>query len=321
MVVFGRYVESVAGCAALGLLASGPRSPGLMGVRCFGPEQFLLSVRHGESEMPSFLDRHDMSGATVADIREAHRLDLEAQSAHDVSFLAYWFDEARGMGCCLAEAPSEEAMIAVHAEAHGAMPAEIIEVDKESVLAFLGRVTEPTPEEASAMDYVPDSPFRTIMLTDIVDSVSLTVRRGEATSVELLTAHDAVVTDAVADHRGRIVKHTGDGFLVSFDRVDDGLRAADQIHTGLAGVDDELRVRIGVNPGNPVERGGDLFGLAVQVASRLCEQAIGGQTLMSGVAKELCRDEQLKARCRDAGRVPLKGLPAAIHAHELGGAV
>jgi len=48
------------------------------------------------------------------------------------------------MGCCLAEAPDGNAVIAVHAESHGAIPAEIIEVDKESVLAFLGRVTEPT---------------------------------------------------------------------------------------------------------------------------------------------------------------------------------
>ena len=59
------------------------------------------------------------------------------------------------MGCCLAEAPDGNAVIAVHAESHGAIPAEIIEVDKESVLAFLGRVTEATPEEASAIDFVP----------------------------------------------------------------------------------------------------------------------------------------------------------------------
>lgn len=269
--------------------------------------------------MPSFLDSHNMEGATVADLREAHRLDLETQAAHDVRFLAYWFDETSGAGCCLADAPSGDAVIAVHAESHGAIPAEIIEVDKDAVLAFLGRVTEPTQEEVAAMDFVPDSPFRTIMLTDIVDSVTLTLR-DQAKAVEMLTAHDAVVTRSAADHGGRVVKHTGDGFLISFDSVDDALRAADGIHTGIEAIDDELRVRIGVNPGNPIERGDDLFGLAVQIASRLCDQADGGGTLMSGVTKELSQDPGLSARFEDAGRIPLKGLPSAIEAYRLVGA-
>jgi class 3 adenylate cyclase len=255
----------------------------------------------------------------MADVAAAHRLDLEAQAAHNVSFLAYWFDEARGVACCLADGPNRDAVIAVHAESHGAVPAEVIEVDKDAVMAFLGRISEPSPTEVETIGFRPESAFRTIVLTDIVDSVGLTVRKGQTRAVELLTVHDIEVTDAVVANKGRVVKHTGDGFLASFEFVDDALWCADQIHAGVSGLDDELRVRIGVNPGNPVERGGDLFGLAVQIASRICDGASGGQTLMSSVAQELCQDAELKARCREVGRISLKGLPAAILVHELVG--
>ena len=44
--------------------------------------------RTESADVPLFLDRHDVSGATVVDLREAHRLDLEAQEEHDVRFLA-----------------------------------------------------------------------------------------------------------------------------------------------------------------------------------------------------------------------------------------
>jgi class 3 adenylate cyclase len=267
--------------------------------------------------MPSFLDRHNATGATATDLAEAHRLDLEAQAIHDVSFLAYWFDEGRGMACCLADAPSAQAVMDVHSDSHGQVPADIIEVEKDEVLAFLGRISEPTAQEVASSAFVPDSAFRTIMMTDIVDSVGFTVRVGQGEAVERFSAHDETVRGAIAKRHGRIVKHTGDGFLAAFDNVDDALWAADEIHTGLVNVDEELRVRIGVNPGNPVDRGGDLFGLAVQIAARLCGQADVGQTLMSGVTKDLCQDPSLRARCRDAGRVPLKGLPSAIHAYSL----
>lgn len=267
--------------------------------------------------MPTFLDRHQIPDATASDIAEAHRLDIEAQSSHDVRFLAYWFDVEEGLACCLADAPSVDAVIAVHEVSHGGVPTDVIVVDKEEVLAFLGRATEPGPNEASAIGFVPDSPLRTVMLTDIVDSVGLTVRLGEVDAVRVFANHDRAVTRVIASNRGRVVKHTGDGFLVSFDHVDDALRAADEIHAAVRAVDDALTVRVAVNPGYPVDRGDDIFGLAVQVASRLCQHAAGGQTLMSGLARELCQDESLKGRCRESGRLALKGLPGAIYTYSI----
>ena len=69
--------------------------------------------------MPIFLDRHDLSGLTAADIAEAHRKDLEVQGQYGVRFLTYWFDESRGTGFCLIDAPDIETAMRVHDEAHG----------------------------------------------------------------------------------------------------------------------------------------------------------------------------------------------------------
>ena len=123
-------------------------------------------------------------------------------------------------------------MTAVHNQSHGGIPTEIIDVDKESVLAFLGRIDEPDQPDM-AHDFVPDSPFRTIMMTDIVDSVGLTIRDGEQRFVELLSAHDALVIEAITSRGGRVVKHTGDGMLAVFDRVDDALLAASHVQSRL----------------------------------------------------------------------------------------
>lgn len=54
------------------------------------------------------------------------------------------------------------------------------------------------------------------MFTDIVGSTSMTERLGDARSVEMVRAHDALVRRALKDKGGHVVKHTGDGIMASF---------------------------------------------------------------------------------------------------------
>jgi len=67
---------------------------------------------------------------TGADVAQAHKKDLAAQGKHGVNFLRYWYDEASGRIHCLAEAPSREAVIATHKEAHGLVPQVLQEVKR-----------------------------------------------------------------------------------------------------------------------------------------------------------------------------------------------
>src|SRR5919106_1130217 len=129
--------------------------------------------------MPIFLDRHDLSGLTAADIAEAHRQDLEVQERYGVRFLTYWFDEARGTGFCLIDAPDIRTAMKVHDEAHGDVAKHVIEVDLSAVEAFLGRVSDPpSSDPGEKVNF--DSALRGIMFTDIVDSTGMTARLGDS---------------------------------------------------------------------------------------------------------------------------------------------
>ena len=130
--------------------------------------------------MPIFLDRHNLSGLTASDIAEAHRKDLEVQDRYGVRFLTYWFDEARGTGFCLIDAPDIQTAMRVHDEAHGAVAKDVIEVDLSAVQAFLGRVSDPEP--SSDTNGTINSAVRAIMFTDIVGSTSMTERLGDVRS-------------------------------------------------------------------------------------------------------------------------------------------
>jgi hypothetical protein len=79
--------------------------------------------------MPLYMDVHKhVEGLTADAVAGAHQRDLEVQAKHDVKYLKYWFDEGTGTVFCLCEAPSKEAAVAVHREAHGLLADEIIEV-------------------------------------------------------------------------------------------------------------------------------------------------------------------------------------------------
>ena len=95
--------------------------------------------------MPIFMDRHDLTGTTAAEIAEAHRRDLAIQDRYGVKFLTYWFDEQRGTTFCLVEAPDKETAQCVHREAHGFVAGEVVEVALSAVEAFLGRIHDAEP--------------------------------------------------------------------------------------------------------------------------------------------------------------------------------
>jgi len=79
--------------------------------------------------MPLFMDMHDhIDGLTENAVARAHEADLKTQDKHGVKYLKYWFDDRTGKVFCLVDAPSKEAAIAVHREAHGLVADRLIEV-------------------------------------------------------------------------------------------------------------------------------------------------------------------------------------------------
>ena len=81
--------------------------------------------------MPRFLDIHNgMHGVTPAQLADTHAKDLALQAKYGVRYIKYFYDAATGKVFCLSEAPSREAALAVHQEAHGNMPDDIFEVQE-----------------------------------------------------------------------------------------------------------------------------------------------------------------------------------------------
>ena len=79
--------------------------------------------------MPLFMDVHDhIEGLTADAVAKAHQADLDTQAKYKVTYLRYWFDERTGKVFCLIDAPSKEAAIAVHQEAHGLVADRLVEV-------------------------------------------------------------------------------------------------------------------------------------------------------------------------------------------------
>ncbi|MEZ4519810.1 MAG: DUF4242 domain-containing protein [Chloroflexota bacterium] len=272
--------------------------------------------------MPFFMDRHSIQ-ATPEEIAAAHELDLATQEEYGVKFLTYWFDQEHGEAFCLADAPDGEAVKNVHAHSHGNIPTAVVEVDMDEVRGFLGRTTEPEPGENDPPPYAfIDSAFRVIMFTDMQDSTAMSINLGDREAFQVLATHDTLLRAEIEAQDGRIVKHTGDGFLVAFTQVDQALKSAIAIQQALAAYNPEhadrpIHVRIGLNAGVPVEHNGDLFGMTVQLAARICAQANAGQILATGIIHELCQDPLLLARYREVGRVPAKGFVSAVNLFEI----
>jgi hypothetical protein len=84
----------------------------------------------GRANMPMFMDVHEglPDGAGFDDVVGAHAADVKTQGPFGVDYKAYWVDETQRKVFCLVEAPSAEAAIAVHREAHGLVADRIFEV-------------------------------------------------------------------------------------------------------------------------------------------------------------------------------------------------
>ncbi len=258
------------------------------------------------------MDRHEFAGLTAADAAKMHVKDLEVQGQFGVQFLIYWFDEDRQTAFCLAKAPSEEAVEAVHRMSHGAVPGRVIEVDRHTVERYMGAIVDHPPGEPYA-----ETAFRTILFTDIEGSTSLTQRLGDARAMDVLRTHDRIVREALGRHGGSEVKHTGDGLMAAFPSVVGAVACAVEIQLRLADGDDrsDLHVRIGMSAGEPVTERDDLFGAVVQLAARLCSRAEPGSVLVSSAVRDLALGKGFEFRKR--GRVSLKGFDEPVAVFEV----
>jgi adenylate cyclase len=177
---------------------------------------------------------------------------------------------------------------------------------------FLG-----TRGEAEAS--TPPSGLVTILFTDMEGSANLTQRLGDAKTQAVLRIHNGIIRDALKAHDGSETKHTGDGIMASFPTASKALDCAKAIQAAFAAHNESpetpIRVRIGLNAGEPVAEDHDLFGTAVQLAARVCAHAEPGQILASNVVRELAAGKGFLFS--DQGDVVLRGFEDPVRLYEV----
>jgi DNA-binding NarL/FixJ family response regulator/class 3 adenylate cyclase len=151
-----------------------------------------------------------------------------------------------------------------------------------------------------------DGPFVTILFTDLVGSAALFDRQGDEAADALRREHFATLRQAVSAHAGREVKSTGDGLMVAFPSAVAAVRCAIDMQrttTGAGG----LSLRVGIDAGEPLSDGGDLYGTAVNVASRLVDAAEPGQILASDLVRQVA-GPRVADVMQPAGALRLRGI-------------
>jgi class 3 adenylate cyclase len=145
----------------------------------------------------------------------------------------------------------------------------------------------------------------TVLFTDIVASTEHQARVGPRTWSRLTDHHDAMVRSALARHKGREVKTTGDGFLATFEASGRAIRCASEIVAGARDIGLELRA--GIHTGEVEVRGEDIAGLAVTIAKRTCDLAQPGEVLVTRTVTDHVVGSGAQFEDRDEHE--LKGVP------------
>jgi len=150
-----------------------------------------------------------------------------------------------------------------------------------------------------------------ILAADVVGYSAL-MSGDEVGTFAALRSHRAELFDPeTAKHGGRIVKLMGDGALVEFPSVIDAVECAVAIQTALSGADGQIRLRIGVNLGDIIIDGDDIYGEGVNVAARLEALAEPGGICISGVVRESLGN-RVAATFVDVGEQQVKGIARPV---------
>src|SRR5262249_28037353 len=169
------------------------------------------------------------------------------------------------------------------------------------------------PEDSAGPRLAATRKLAAIMFTDIV-GFSRQMGADEARMLRLLERHNQIIGQAVAEYHGRGIKAIGDGFLVEFPSVVHAVQCAEHIqaqcrvHNAQKESAEQIHVRIGIHSGDIVQRGGDVFGDGVNIASRLQTLAEPDSVCLSQVVYKEVERKLPVGTVVSLGRPKLKGI-------------
>jgi class 3 adenylate cyclase/DNA-binding CsgD family transcriptional regulator len=159
-----------------------------------------------------------------------------------------------------------------------------------------------------------------VLVTDMEASTALIQRLGDEQAYEVLRIHNATIRECLRRYEGVEVTHTGDGIEASFFSASSAVACAVAIQKAFSRHNRDhpthtIRIRIGINAGEPISTEGRFFGVAVHAAFRICARAQAGHILVSDLVHQLVAGKAFDFVNR--GRIKLKGFPGRFRLYEV----
>src|SRR6516165_4380366 len=162
-----------------------------------------------------------------------------------------------------------------------------------------------------------------ILAADVAGYSRLMGADEEGTLERLKALRRELLDPKIAEHKGRIVKTTGDGLLVEFASVVDAVRCAVAVqramperNTGVT-ADERIELRIGINLGDVIVEGDDLYGDGVNIAARIEALADPGGVFVSNTVHDQVRD-RLPYVFEDLGEQQVKNIARPVRVYRVG---
>ncbi|HXH20621.1 MAG TPA: adenylate/guanylate cyclase domain-containing protein [Dehalococcoidia bacterium] len=179
-----------------------------------------------------------------------------------------------------------------------------------AILDFLGEGRAGPQRAATSL--------RTILFTDIEGHTAMMRSLGDERGRQMLRDHERITREALRAHGGSEIKTMGDGFLATFGSAQRALQCAVALQKAFHDYSRgpiKLRVRVGLNAGEPIAEGGELYGTAVIMASRCAAQAKGGEILATDVVRQLVSGRGFEFG--DRGLFDLAGFEDPVRLYEV----
>ena len=161
-----------------------------------------------------------------------------------------------------------------------------------------------------------------ILAADVAGYSRLMGADEEGTLERLKALRRELLDPKIAEHHGRIVKTTGDGMLVEFGSVVDAVRCAVDVQQSMAtshtdiGADDRIELRIGINLGDVIVEGDDLYGDGINIAARVEALADPGGVFVSSTVYDHVRD-RVPFVFEDLGEQQVKNIARPVRVYRV----
>ena len=158
-----------------------------------------------------------------------------------------------------------------------------------------------------------------VLAADVVGYSGKIEADESSTLAALKDVRATTIDPLLAENSGRIVKTMGDGFMASFGSAQRALQCAVALQRSFLDYSRrgpvDLRVRVGLNAGEPIAEQGDLYGTAVIMAARCAAQAKGGEILATDVVRQLVGGRGFEFE--DRGPFAIRGFEDAVNLYEV----